>query len=96
MKKALIVLLVLFAVIAMSSITLLADDAAPGSAADNACNVGGSLEGKCDWPTEAERVWAWTCGWYIARAERAVIGDSDVPAWCFYRVVPTKTPLPPV
>jgi hypothetical protein len=28
---------------------------------ENACNINGELEGKCD--TE----WAWTCGWYLAQ-----------------------------
>lgn len=55
------------------------------TAADNACYEGGSLAGKCDWPTEAETEWAWTCGWYIARAENGAFAASDVPSWCGYQ-----------
>lgn len=60
---------------------------------DNACYAGGSLEGKCDWPTDAEDEWAWTCGWYIARAENGVIWRADVPEWCNYFTNPAFTPV---
>lgn len=61
------------------------------SAADNACYEGGSLAGKCDWPTEAENEWAWTCGWYIARAEQGVIAPGEVPSWCGYHPLTAPT-----
>lgn len=65
-----------------------AQDSASGSPEDNACNVGGSLEGKCDWPTEAEDNWAWHCGWYIARVDTGEFTVDDVPAWCNYFAAP--------
>jgi len=65
-----------------------AQDGLTGSPEDNACNAGGSLEGKCDWPTEAEDQWAWTCGWYIARVDTGEFTVNDVPAWCNYFVAP--------
>lgn len=72
------------------SLTLVttAQDGADGSPEDNACNAGGSLEGKCDWPTDAEDQWAWNCGWYIARVDTGVFTVNDVPAWCNYFVAP--------
>jgi hypothetical protein len=33
-----------------------------GSPADNACNEGGAMAGKC-----GNSEWAWTCGWHLAR-----------------------------
>ena len=65
-----------------------AQDGASGSPEDNACNVGGSLEGKCDWPTDAEDQWAWTCGWYIARVDTGELTANDVPDWCNYFAAP--------
>lgn len=59
-----------------------------GSPEDNACYTGGSLEGRCDWPTDAEDAWAWHCGWYIARVDIGVFTVNDVPAWCNYFVAP--------
>jgi hypothetical protein len=46
----------------------------------NACYTGGSLAGKCDWPTEAEDEWAWDCGWYIIRAEAGIF--DSIPETC--------------
>ncbi|MCU0464521.1 MAG: hypothetical protein MUF38_08105 [Anaerolineae bacterium] len=86
MKKvlSLLVLVVLSAVVVLAQ-----DDAgSPNNPASNeranACYTGGSLEGKCDWPTEAETEWAWTCGWYIIRAEANP--TSYVPATCNFFV----------
>lgn len=75
-KIVLIVLLIMTAITV--SITFAQAETPAESSADNACFAGGLLEGKCDWPTEAETLWAWTCGWYIARAE------NGVPTWCNY------------
>ncbi|MBZ0305231.1 MAG: hypothetical protein K8I82_04100, partial [Anaerolineae bacterium] len=52
----LIVLLLLTGVVSAQQ----PDGDAP-SPADNACNPGGALAGKCD--TD----WEWTCGWYLAQ-----------------------------
>lgn len=60
------------------------------TAESNACDAGGVWEGKCDWPTEAEREWAWTCGWYVARYEAGII--TEVPVWCNYAVLTPFTP----
>lgn len=59
-----------------------------GRPEDNACYTGGSLEGKCDWPTDAEDEWAWDCGWYVARVDTGVFTVYDVPEWCNYFVAP--------
>lgn len=45
-----------------------------GTAADNACNEGGVMAGKCN------SEWHWTCGWYLARYDAGVI--TSVPATC--------------
>jgi hypothetical protein len=50
--------------------------------AENACYAGGALEGKCDWPTEAESEWAWNCGYYYAQYQRGLISASQAPSWC--------------
>lgn len=68
---------------------LAADDAA-----DNACYEGGSMAGKCNLSTEAETEWAWTCGWYIARAERSAIAPDAVPSWCRYQYQTTTIDAP--
>ena len=65
-----------------------AQDGASGLPEDNACNRGGSLEGKCDWPTDAEDEWAWDCGWYIARVDTGEFTTDDVPDWCNYFAAP--------
>jgi hypothetical protein len=66
-----------------------AQDRADGAPEDNACYAGGSLEGKCDWPTDAEDDWAWACGWYIARVGTGEFTVDDVPEWCNYFVAPS-------
>lgn len=43
---------------------------------DNACDAGGSMEGKCT--TD----WHWICGWYVARYERAELTLEQVPVDC--------------
>jgi hypothetical protein len=60
---------------------------------DNACYDGGSMEGKCNLGTEDETRWAWTCGWYIARVDAGVWGESSVPEWCNY-VINVSVPHP--
>lgn len=59
-----------------------------GQPEENACYTGGSLEGKCDWPTDAEDEWAWDCGWYIARVDTGEFTGNDVPEWCNYFAAP--------
>jgi hypothetical protein len=49
---------------------------------DNACYTGGSMEGKCDWPTQDEEDWAWNCGWYVARYDQGLFTPNQVPEWC--------------
>lgn len=79
--RLLVLLMVLFALTLASTAQ---DENTVESPDENACYAGGSLEGQCDWPTDAEDEWAWTCGWYIARAERGIISESSVPNWCNY------------
>lgn len=87
--KSKIRLLVLFvALLALTLVSTAQDENSGESPEDNACYAGGSLEGKCDWPTDAEDEWAWTCGWYIARVERGIIAESSVPNWCNYFTTP--------
>ncbi len=50
--------------------------------ADNACYAGGEWEYKCDWPTDLEDEWAWTCGWYYARVRDARLPVTDYPERC--------------
>ncbi len=47
-----------------------------GSPEDNACNVGGKMEGKCD------SEWAWSCGWYLARYYSGLFTRQQVIATC--------------
>lgn len=48
----------------------------------NACYTGGSMEGKCDWPTEEETEWGWTCGWYVIRVEAGIFNETQLPTDC--------------
>lgn len=82
-------LLVLALMIAILGMVVSAQTTTPTSTEspeDNACFAGGLLEGKCDWPTDAENEWAWTCGWYIARYGTGEFTISQVPEWCNYFV----------
>ena len=63
LKKLLLLVLILLMVVLPNA--AFAEEPEVGSAADNACNEGGSMEGKCD--TD----WAWRCGWHLARWEAA-------------------------
>jgi hypothetical protein len=60
---------------------------------DNACYTGGTMEGKCNLPTEAETLWAWMCGWYIARMETGLIPVDNVPDWCSSLLVNVSTSI---
>lgn len=55
----------------------------------NACNEGGSMEGKCNVDfngdgeiSEFEVTWAWTCGWYMARYDAGIFSRNQVPVFC--------------
>jgi hypothetical protein len=55
----------------------------------NACNVGGSMEGKCNSDSNGDGVvsqeevdWAWNCGWYLIRYEHQMIAASSFPQDC--------------
>lgn len=50
----------------------------------NACLTGGSMEGKCDFPTAAETDWAWTCGYYVGLFDNGEISRGAIPDWCYY------------
>lgn len=67
MMKRLLLLVLIVLVAALPLANVYAEDPAIGSKEDNACNAGGSLEGKCDTP------WAWVCGWYLARYQAGII-----------------------
>jgi hypothetical protein len=79
-------LLLIIALLSVSMMAFAQDDETDGSPMDNACHVGGSMEGKCNLATEDQTLWAWTCGWYIARVDAGVWGAEAVPDWCNYAV----------
>ena len=62
--KRVVMLLVLC--IAVTGAVFAQDEGAAEDPKENACYTGGDLEGKCDWPTDAEDEWAWECGFYYA------------------------------
>jgi hypothetical protein len=85
MKKAYLISLIIFVLIAMSGIALLAQSSVDdrGNANDpstnpraNVCYAGGSLAGKCD----AE--WKWVCGWGIARVEAGMLNRAVLASEC--------------
>lgn len=83
MKLRLLWLITLVLLLAVSLMAV-AQGTTAESPEDNACYTGGSLEGKCDWPTEKEDEWAWDCGWYIARYDTGVFTLGQIPEWCNY------------
>lgn len=68
----LLVIILLVSVIPMVN----AQEPEPGTAADNSCNVDGSMEGKCI------SDWHWRCGWFLARYESGSYTLTQVPADC--------------
>jgi hypothetical protein len=93
MKRVLITLFVLVAALSVASITLAQSEPAQ-TPTENACYAGGEWDGKCDWPTEAEDNWAWTCGWYYARVIDGRIGAAQAPETC--KFVAEQEPVDPV
>jgi hypothetical protein len=85
MKRLLITLFVMLAALSVASVTL------AQTPTENACYAGGAWEGKCDWPTDAEDDWAWTCGWYYARLIDGRITSDQYPADCVVVVPVTLT-----
>ncbi len=73
MKKTLLLTVVLL-VLALGIMPVYASDPEPGTAADNECNPGGTMAGKCD--TD----WEWQAGWYLARYNRNQLTAAQVPA----------------
>jgi hypothetical protein len=93
MKRVLITLFVLVAALSVASITL-AQSTPAEDPKDNTCYAGGEWDGKCDWPTDAEDNWAWTCGWYYARVIDGRIGAAQAPETC--KFVAEQEPVDPV
>jgi hypothetical protein len=93
MKRVLITLFVLVAALSVASVTLAQSEPAE-TPAENACYAGGAWDGKCDWPTEAEDNWAWTCGWYYARVIDGRISAAEAPETC--KFVAEQEPVDPV
>lgn len=80
-------LITLFAlVLTLMSMTVLAaaqdEPVATEDPTENACYDGGLLEGKCDWPTDAEDEWAWNCGWHLASVLSRRSTVEQFPADC--------------
>jgi hypothetical protein len=92
MKRVLITLFVLVAALSVASLTL-AQSTPAETPTENACYAGGAWDGKCDWPTEAEDNWAWTCGWYYARVIDGRIGAAQAPETC--KFVAEEEPVDP-
>ncbi len=69
MKKYIGILVVL--ILAFAHPVLAAD---PGTPADNECNPGGTMEGKCF------SEWDWQAGWYMARYNRGLLTANQIPS----------------
>lgn len=95
MKKYIYAVLLLLLAL-LVSITYASTETPSESPQENACYAGGSLEGKCNWPTEAETAWAWACGWYIARIERGASPVGSAPDWCGLSAGDNPLVIPPV
>ncbi|MCU0476314.1 MAG: hypothetical protein MUC99_09420 [Anaerolineae bacterium] len=78
MKRWIVLVL---ALVSLTSAALAADDTTEDPR-ENACYAGGTLEGKCDWPTDAEDEWAWNCGWYLAAYENGRASADSLPETC--------------
>lgn len=57
-----------------------------GTAADNACNTGGAMARQCD------NLWAWTCGWYLARFTSGQFSRAQVLDTCQKLLPPLPVP----
>ena len=64
--KRVVMLLVLALCMVFTGAAFAQDEGTAEDPKENACYAGGDLEGKCDWPTDAEDEWAWECGFYYA------------------------------
>lgn len=64
MKRVVMLLMLMMSIVFTGAV--FAQDTDAEDPKENACYTGGDLEGKCDWPTEAEDEWAWECGYYYA------------------------------
>lgn len=92
MKKSALLLLLVVILIAtavpLSNVT--AQQPLPGTPQDNACNIGGTMEGKCD------TQWEWTCGWYVAQWFNKGgwnTANNTIPDWCLPDILlPPKPP----
>ncbi len=77
MRRLLLILALLLVSLSVASAAWAEDD-------PNACLTGGSLEGKCDLPTDAQDAWAWTCGYYVGLYDNKEISRDQIPDWCYY------------
>lgn len=95
MKLKTLVILVLTALLGVVSLAA-AQTPADEDPTQNICYDGGLWEGKCNWPTEAETEWAWTCGWHLAQSIAGRIPASAVPSYCpsLVSVIAGITPEP--
>jgi hypothetical protein len=78
--KRVVMLLVLVLCIVFTGAVFAQDEGAAEDPKENACYTGGDLEGKCDWPTDAEDEWAWECGYYYAGFMSGKFNET--PEWC--------------
>jgi hypothetical protein len=78
--KRVLMLLVLALSVAFTGAVFAQENGTAEDPKENACYAGGDLEGKCDWPTDAEDEWAWECGYYYAGFMSGKFNET--PEWC--------------
>lgn len=78
MKRTFGAILILMLLFSLLPSVAMAQTPEVGSPADNACNEGGSMAGKCD------SEWEWDCGYYLARwlSAGGWAGTYRLPVWC--------------
>ena len=89
MRRVFFLLLVLVLSLSAASVAFAQDDAPVVD--PNACLTGGSMEGQCDLPTDAEDEWAWTCGYYVGLYDDDDISRDQIPDWCYYPEAGTQS-----
>jgi hypothetical protein len=87
--KRVIVMMVALLMLALT-LTALANEPQPepGSRADNECNPGGTMAGKCT------NDWEWKGGWYIARFNEGLLKREEVPTEYQFLLPPPVEVLP--
>lgn len=83
MKRLMTLFALVLTLLSMTVLTAAQDEPVTNEdPTENACYEGGLLEGKCDWPTDAEDEWAWNCGWHLASVLSRRSTVDQFPADC--------------